>query len=103
MRTDWAIRFEVCEKLVRRRSTERVFVSVRRGEVRLSGRVANRRARNEAVRIASDVEGVRAIRDELDEETSEDFAEEAGPKQTEFGDERAARAILSNDFDKAPP
>jgi len=102
MRTDWAIRFDVCERLVRRSGFENVFVSVRSGEVRLSGHVANRRTHQDALRIASDVEGVRAIQDELEVE-SDDFAEEAGPKETEFGDERAARAILSNDFDKAPP
>jgi hypothetical protein len=103
MRTDWAIRFEVCERLVRRPGLENVFVSVRSGKVRLSGRVANRRTHHDALRIASDVEGVRAIQDELDEDRDGDFAEEAGPKETEFGDERAAHAILSNDFDKAPP
>jgi hypothetical protein len=103
MRTDWAIRFDVCERLVRRPGLESVYVSVRGGEVRLSGHVANRRTHHDALRIASDVEGVRAIQDELDEGGDGDFAEEAGPKKTEFGDERSTRAILSNDFDKAPP
>ena len=103
MRSDWAIRFEVCERFVGCRGRERVLVSVSHGRVRLSGYVANRRVHDELVRIASDVEGVRAIEDELDEGSEPDFAEEAGPKQTEFGDERSTRAIMSNDFDKLPP
>jgi hypothetical protein len=102
MRNDWAIRFDVCDQLVRAHGLEDIFVSVRDGEVRLRGRVANRRAHCAAVRIASGVDGVRAIRDELDD-ADDDFAEEAGPKETEFGDEGAAHAILSNDIEKTPP
>jgi hypothetical protein len=106
MRSDWAIRFDVCDRLVHEAGCEHVYASVRSGEVRLSGHVANRRTHEAAVRIAADVSGVRAIRDDLDIDANagqEDFAEEAGPKSTEFGDADATRAILSNDFEKAPP
>jgi osmotically-inducible protein OsmY len=103
MRNDWAIRADVCERLVKKNGFAHVLVSVRRGEVHLSGHVANRRVHKAALRIASGVEGVQAVYDELDEDRESDFAEEAGPKQTEFGDERSTRAIMSNDFDKLPP
>jgi BON domain len=105
MRTDWSIRFDVCERLVNEPGLDHVYVSVQSGEVRLAGHVANRRMHANALRLVGDVPGVRAIKDELADEPDDegDFAEEAGPKETEFGDEESAHAILSNDFEKAPP
>ena len=72
MRSDWAIRFEVCDQLVRASVAyaDTVYVSVRDGLVRLSGRVSSRREHTIAVQIASHVRGVRGIDDRLEERAS---------------------------------
>ena len=72
MRSDWAIRFEVCDQLVRvsQAYADNVYVSVRDGLVRLSGSVPSRREHAIAVQIASHVRGVRGIDDRIEERPS---------------------------------
>ncbi len=68
MRNDWAIRFDVCERLARssRAVAESVSVGVRDGVVRLSGRVSSRSEHDAAVQTALRVTGVRGIDDHID-------------------------------------
>ncbi len=73
MRSDWEIRFEICDRLVMSPDIdpEKVYVSVRDGTVRLSGLVVSRHAHDVAVRIALSVHGVRDIVDQLSDVTGQ--------------------------------
>jgi osmotically-inducible protein OsmY len=67
MQGDWSIRFEVCDRLVRREDlgASNVQVSVRDGRVLLVGSVASRRDHDILLQIASSVPGVLAVDDRL--------------------------------------
>jgi osmotically-inducible protein OsmY len=69
MRSDWAIRFDVCDRLVQHEALDSsgVFVSVRDGRVLLVGRVASRSDHQLTLQIASAVPGVRWVDDRLED------------------------------------
>jgi osmotically-inducible protein OsmY len=72
-RSDWTIRFEICDRLVAATGLDSagVYVSVRSGLVCLSGHVTTRRDHDAVLRIAASVDGVRGIDDHLGAEEPE--------------------------------
>lgn len=69
MRSDWSIRFEICELVGKSPEIdpERIHISVEDGIVRLLGHVVSRRAHTALVQLAARVRGVQAIDDQISE------------------------------------